>query len=270
MLPILFKNEYITIYTYFLSYALSLSLSIIIGVIRAKKEGRDINLILNACIFMIIGVLIGARLFFVILSPEHKETIGIVRWFFFWEGGQVFYGGLAGGIISVWLYTVVARAGFISLLDFMAPYSMLGYGLHRITGCLFAGCCYGRPTEMPWGISYPVIARASEEYGYGIRLHPVQVYEGLLGFLLFFILERYRRNNPETGKVSLWYLILYSSGRFITEFFRGDSIRGFIIKFSSNPYWQGISTSQGVSIMILSVIGLYCLIKKLSKRDAVL
>ena len=133
------------------------------------------------------------------------------------------------------------------------PSVALAQGFGRI-GCFLAGCCYGKETESV----FSVIFQNSEYAPNHVALIPTQLYSGGLDFLHFLLLLLIARNKKEDGQVTACYLIFYSIGRFVIEFFRGDIIRGSV----------GIlSTSQFISIFT-GIAGIVLLILIRKKRDS--
>jgi phosphatidylglycerol:prolipoprotein diacylglycerol transferase len=123
----------------------------------------------------------------------------------------------------------------------MAPGIALGHVIGRL-GCLLAGCCYGKPTTVPWGITFTSPdAAANVGTPLGIPLHPTQLYDaGAELLILVLLLLTERRGRPFAGRTFWLYMLLYAISRFIIEFYRGDE-RGIIL---------GLSTSQFVSVVI--------------------
>ena len=118
---------------------------------------------------------------------------------------------------------------FFRVADYAFTALALGHGIGRL-GCLAAGCCYGRYTDLPWGV-----ALAGD-----LSRHPTQVYEALLNFALFgflagYALPRVKDGRWQSGGVLLCYVMGYALLRFVVEFFRGDD-RG--------ASWAGLSPSQ--------------------------
>jgi phosphatidylglycerol:prolipoprotein diacylglycerol transferase len=126
----------------------------------------------------------------------------------------------------------------------MAPGIALGHVIGRL-GCLLAGCCYGRPTDAPWGITFThPAAAANVGTPLGIPLHPTQVYDaGAELIILILLLVTERRGRLFPGRTFWLYMLLYAISRFIIEIYRGDD-RGMIL---------GLSTSQFVSLLIVPI-----------------
>ena len=121
-------------------------------------------------------------------------------------------------------------------------------------GCLLAGCCYGHPTDMPWGITFTnPLAAANVGTPLGVSLHPTQLYESVAALVILGILLAFEnRGRPFAGRTFWTYLLLYPVVRFVIEFYRGDP-RGTVIDV--------LSTSQFVSLLLvpLSIVMLVLL-----------
>jgi phosphatidylglycerol:prolipoprotein diacylglycerol transferase len=106
-----------------------------------------------------------------------------------------------------------------------------------------AGCCYGRPTSVPWAITFTnPAAAANVGTPLGVPLHPTQMYDAAAELLILVILlVTERKGRPFAGRTFWLYMLLYAISRFVIEFYRGDD-RGMIL---------GVSTSQFVSIVVV-------------------
>jgi phosphatidylglycerol:prolipoprotein diacylglycerol transferase len=243
MYPILFEIGDWPVYAYGVLLAVAYLVALQLAVYRARQRGLDGTKIMDLGIYLIIAALVGAKLMLVVVDFKYfvrqpAELLSLVR------AGGVFYGGLiAALVVALWL---VRRYGFSiwTAADLFAPGIALGHVIGRL-GCLLAGCCYGRPTSMPWGITFsnPVSA-ANVGTPLGIPLHPTQLYDAgaeLLILLILLVTERRGRAFP--GRTFWLYMLLYGISRFVIEFYRGDD-RGMM--------W-GLSTSQIVSAVAVPV-----------------
>jgi phosphatidylglycerol:prolipoprotein diacylglycerol transferase len=140
-----------------------------------------------------------------------------------------------------------------TVTDVFAPGIALGHVIGRM-GCLFAGCCFGRPTEVPWAITFRS-EYAAQNVGtpLGVPLHPTQLYEaGAELLILVFLLATERRGRPFPGRTFWAYMFLYGISRFIIEFYRGDP-RGTVGMFSTSQFLSLIIVP--LSIVMLLVLG---------------
>jgi phosphatidylglycerol---prolipoprotein diacylglyceryl transferase len=230
----------ITIYTYGVLLAAAYLLGLKLAMVRAQARGLDAAKVLDLGIYIIISALIGAKLLLVVTDfrvfrADPAELLTLAR------SGGVFYGGLLLAVaVALWY---IRRAGLPlwTTCDAFAPGIALGHVVGRF-GCLFAGCCYGKPTTEPWGITFTdTFAAANVGTPLGVPLHPTQLYEAGAEFLILMILlGTERKGRPFAGRTFWLYMLLYAISRFIIEFYRGDP-RGSIGMFS---------TSQFISIIL--------------------
>jgi phosphatidylglycerol:prolipoprotein diacylglycerol transferase len=134
------------------------------------------------------------------------------------HGGLVYYGGLVGSSLAYILYASLKKLPLWKGADILAPSVALGHALGRI-GCLFNGCCYGRQCSLPWAITYPDRPGGPPA---GIPLHPTQIYESLLNFILYATLTWLYRRKKFDGQIFALYLVGYAFIRSFVELFRGD------------------------------------------------
>ena len=200
---------------------------------------------------MVVCGILGARLFYVAFyAPDYfmanPWTVFDLR-----TGGLVFYGGLLGGLLGALGYIRKKRLSFWNLADILAPFLALGYSIARI-GCFLNGCCYGKPTELPWGMVFPSVDLVSR--------HPTQLYSSFLSFLLFAYLYRLFPRRSFSGQVFLAYLAGYGVIRFIVEFWRENLV-----------VWQGFTIAQVIAfLVVLVVIPFYLSRKRNQKHERVL
>lgn len=217
MHPILFSFGPIRLYSYGLLVAIGVLSAVLLLRRNAKRISIDPNVILDLAIVTVTSGFIGARIFYVLQYWDYfiASPLEIVK---IWEGGIVLYGGLVGGLLGFLIFIKVKRLPFVALLDLFVPALALAQGFGRI-GCFLNGCCFGLPTALPWGVSFPFS---------GHPVHPTQLYEAVFCFalaaLLFFLWQR----RPRTGTVAASYFILYPTGRFLFEFVRGDQAKFFL------------------------------------------
>lgn len=211
MRPILFQIGSIPIY----SYGFMLSVAILVGVVLAAREAKrrhwDVERLMDFYLFAIVVGLLTSRLLYVALDWQFYRAHPI-HMLYLWEGGLSLHGAILGGaLVAVW-HSWRWRWSFWELADISAPSLALGTAIARV-GCFMRGCCYGIPTDLPWGIN-TVLAS-------GLR-HPTQIYESLLVLGMFFLLWALRRRVRVPGGLFLLYVIMYSSIRFVVEFWRAS------------------------------------------------
>ena len=241
MHPILFEVGGFPVYTYGLLLAGAYLLGLQFALVRARARGLDPNRIMDLGIWIIISALAGAKLLLLIVDRGKfpMTTTGMMDLV---RSAGVFYGGLIAAVVVALGYLWRHRMPIWTVTDVFAPGIALGHVIGRF-GCLFAGCCFGRPTTVPWAITFHnEFAAQNVGTTLDVPLHPTQLYEAgaellILGFLLMFE----RKGRPFPGRTFWAYMLLYAVSRFIIEFYRGDT-RGAVGMFS---------TSQFVSIIIV-------------------
>jgi phosphatidylglycerol:prolipoprotein diacylglycerol transferase len=183
----------------------------------AKRRGLDPVRILDLGLVVLVSSLIGSRLAYVLthLPAYAGDPLGVLR---IWEGGLTFYGGLAAGIGCGLLYLWRKRLPALAVTDIIAPQLALGVAIARV-GCLLNGCCFGRPTTLPWGIVFPPDCEAGWVVG-GIPVHPTQIYSSAANLIIFFVLRRLLWRNLASGMVFAAFLVMYGSWRFAIDFLR--------------------------------------------------
>jgi phosphatidylglycerol:prolipoprotein diacylglycerol transferase len=134
------------------------------------------------------------------------------------RGGLVFYGGLIGAALGGMLYARMKKLPLWKLGDVLAPSIALGYVFGRI-GCLLNGCCYGKPSNLPWAIRFPA---DNPNHPPTIPVHPTQIYDALLNLILYAGLAWLYRRKKFDGQVFGTYLLGYACTRSFVELFRGD------------------------------------------------
>jgi len=251
MLPeiyILGKN----IPTYGIMAFLGITIALLFGIFYFSKY-YDIKKedIFYCSLFALIGIGIGAKLLYIItIIPSLASAISILGWketlIRIMQGGFVFYGGLIGGVIGILVYSKMFKTSFKKLCMILIPVVPLFHSIGRI-GCLLSGCCYGREYH-----GFGHIVFNNNKYSnvpLGVPLFPMQIVESICNLIIFIIILITYKKFKGTYKTIALYAVLYSTVRFILEFFRGDAIRGIIV----------LSTSQWISIAFF-VVGIFLFI----------
>ena len=244
MYPELLKIGPLTIHSYGMFYALGIIAAVCLSEYLYRRTGGKPGVIADMSIPVVIGVLLGARTMFVLVESsyylEHPLEV-----FKVWQGGLVFYGGLIGGALAFVITARIRKLDLWRLADTLAPGIALGHGLGRI-GCFLAGSCYGRPTDVPWAVTFTAPNSLARDI-LGVPVHPTQLYSSASLFLLSGILILISRGRSFRGQVIASYLLLYGTFRFFIEFFRGDP-RG-----EATLLGLTLSTGQWVSMILVPV-----------------
>jgi phosphatidylglycerol:prolipoprotein diacylglycerol transferase len=197
----------------------------------------------------IVGALVGAKSLLVVRSFGEYVSNPSLLWSVLTSAGD-FYGGFIGGLAAAALFFLRHQNLPIwRVADLCAPAIALGQAIGRI-GCFMAGDDYGRPTNLPWAVSF-TDADAARIGGapLGVPLHPVQLYESTVCLVLFGTLVWLSGRRHRDGNIILAYTALYGIARFGLEYFRGDADRGFV-------FGGLLSTSQFIAVLALAVVAL--------------
>jgi phosphatidylglycerol:prolipoprotein diacylglycerol transferase len=213
--------------TYGLMAALGMVFGLTVVFRLARLRGLDPDQMWNLGGLAAFSGIVGAKLLLIILSwRDYVDNPGRIFSFATLQSGGVFSGGLLLAILSCWWYMRHQKIPFLSAADVFAPGIALGHAFGRI-GCLAAGCCYGRATTMPWGITFTnTWAHEFSGTPLGVRLHPTQLYEFFAELINFAFLYWLCKRKRFEGQIIALFMIVYGTERYIFEFFRGDPGRG--------------------------------------------
>jgi phosphatidylglycerol:prolipoprotein diacylglycerol transferase len=177
---------------------------------KGSSEGPDaVGMVAVA----VVAGIVGAKLWHVLDTPIEFREMG---WRVLWDtAGFAWFGGLLFGISALVFQGWWAKIGGLRTLDLAAPAAAIGYGIGRI-GCFLSGDgCYGLPTSLPWGMSFPHGIEPTL-----VRVHPTPLYELAAGLLIGWWLW-WRAGKPHrTGAIVGQYLVLTGIARFLVEFIR--------------------------------------------------
>ncbi len=213
---------------------------------NSKIKGLNADTFWNLLFIAFLGALVGGKLLFIMVSwPQLGATLtekltAVVQGIRY---GFVFFGGLITAVVGLVWYMRRKKLPVLQTADFMIVGLPLGHALGRI-GCFLAGCCYGKPTGLPWGVTFTNPHSLVPPELWGVPLHPVQLYEAALNLGLFWLLHLASKKPHKAGQILVLYVWCYSALRFGLEFVRGDYRGGFI---------GGMSPSQLISLGIAGV-----------------
>jgi len=243
-----------------------------------RKETLGQERMRTTFIVTAISAIVAARLLYALTNLDEFHSLGDL--FDLQGGGLVAYGGFLGGLVGAWTYLRLKGDSILAWADLVAPTLGTGLGLVRL-GCYMYGCDFGQPLaeDAPrwlrdWGTfprwdgeppgGSPAWSRHVEAYDlpqtaeYSLPVHPTQIYESVVGFLLAGVAFALWRNRAFRGQVILVVAILYGIWRFFIEYVRDDPERGF---------YFGFSTSQLISLALVPVCAfLYFELNKRAKH----
>src|SRR6266850_7763794 len=245
MYPILFRIFNFLINTYGVFLALAFLGAIFVTVKLAGRDGLPREKIYDLCLWLLLSSLVGSKLLMFFTEPEYREHPLQLFSLDFLRSGGVFYGGLLGALVTGYFLMRRWKLPWWKTADACAPGIALGNVLGR-QGCFSAGCCWGKPTTMPWGMKFTELGHEITGVPTNVPLHPTQLYESFAMLLVFFFLLWLFRHRRFSGQVILAYALLYAAIRFVIEFFRDDP-RGDLFGLTT---LTGLSTSQLIGIVV--------------------
>jgi len=250
MRPILFviPGLEIKIHSYGVLIFLACFAALAMAVWRVKREKLDPNIVYELATWLFLGGVVGARGLYVILHPETIQSAGdIVR---SWQGGNVFYGCILGGLTGSLIYWYRRPFPFWPVADAVAPAVAIGAAVGRI-GCFLNGCCDGAVCSLPWAVRFPAGSHAwvrqlnagliSPGAPASLPVHPTQLYAAVAGFVVLGLLLAHFPRRRRRGEVMALLMILYSLSRWPVEALRADE----------RAVFAGMTSSQNISVALL-------------------
>jgi phosphatidylglycerol---prolipoprotein diacylglyceryl transferase len=234
------------------AYGFMIVVGFALGLWRATKVSARYKInherVMDAALLALLAGIVGARVLYLFLQVPQEGWAVFSQILRVWEGGLSFHGGLIAAIAVVALYTRAKKIPFLTMADLLAPSLAIGYAFARI-GCFLNGCCYGRPTDLPWGVCFvdPVThVRTAPS-------HPAQLYAFAASLLIFAILTRIEKLNRTAGFVFFSYVVLYSIYRFLIEFIRKG--------VTAEVWFLGLTQAQVISLAAILIFGIVLLIQ---------
>lgn len=230
----LFSIGPFNVHGYGLMIAIGVLAALFIAEARAKKRDMNADVLYPLTLVCVVFGFASAKILFCIVEWRQflENPLQLLT-----GNGFVVYGGIIGGVLAAFLYCRLKKLNFWEYFDIVLPSVAVAQGFGRI-GCFLAGCCYGRETDCFLGIVFT----HSDYAPNGVKMLPTQLFSAAGMFLIAGFLFWYAKKERKKGQVGALYLILYSIGRFMIEFFR-DDYRGAV---------GFLSTSQFISLFILA------------------
>lgn len=245
MYPELFHIGNFPINTYGVLLALAFLAALLIAARLAGRDHLPRERIYDLGLWMLLAALVGSKLLMLWTEPVYRDHPAELLSLDFVRSGGVFYGGFIGAVVTGYFLIRRYALPWWKTADAFAPGIALGQAIGR-QGCFAAGCCWGKPTSLPWGVRFTELGHEITGVPIDARLHPTQLYESFATLALFFFLLWLHRRKHFSGQLILLYAVLYSLIRFAIEFVRDDP-RGDIAGLTT---LTGLSTSQLVSLIV--------------------
>lgn len=245
MFPKLFSIGGFYLPTYGLLVAIAFLTALWMIARLARQAGLKPDAVMNLGVACALAGIIGAKALMLALDPYYRSHPDEIFSLATLQSAGIFYGGLIAALGTAYFYMRKHDLPVLRTADVFAPGLALGHGIGRL-GCFAAGCCYGRPTHLPWAVTFTSPDARNVGVPLGIPLHPTQLYESFsemaIAAVLYFLCRR-RHGRITAGRIIGLYLILYGIVRFLVEFLR--------VHDESNPGGGPFSLEQWISLALI-------------------
>ena len=256
MLPHLIKIGSFEIPSYGILVALAFLVALMMASRFARERGLNSEKIVNLGVYCALTGMLGAKVLMILMDPALRSNPAGIFSLATLQSAGIFFGGLITAIVFAVFYIRAQGMPVLSTCDIFAPGVAIGHGIGRL-GCFAAGCCWGKPTHLPWAVTF---TRTDTTTGVplNIPLHPTQVYEALAEAIICLILVWQLQKPHRDGRVIGLYGVLYGGVRFGVEFLREHD--------GSNPLGGPFVLEQWIALG-LAAAGLWLVVKSF-KRTA--
>lgn len=248
MHPTLIKIGPLELHAYGFMLALAFFSGIWLAARRAPRRGVSPETVYDTSLVIVFAAIIGARLMYVVFHRDEMQSL--YDMIAVWRGGLTMYGGVIGAMLAAWFTLRRRGVPFLRMADVMAPSLGLGLMLTRI-GCFLNGCCYGKPTDLPWGVTFPPDSFGGSLYA-NTPLHPAQLYSSFAGLVILVVLLLYDRRSRAEGQVFALYLILAGAARFAMDFVRSYEANVYVL----GPFTVNQMISAGLCLLGVVLLGI--------------
>lgn len=261
MHPFLFEILGFKLYSYGVAMVIAFIICITITLKTTPRDLLSSQDIYNFCLIIMASLLFGPKLTAIIVQGKFNPE-ALVEVLKFWKRGSFsFFPAFLLAVILIFLYCKLKKIPLMKTMDHLLPIAILGVAIQRTFGCFLAGCCYGKPTNLPWGMVFPEVSRAGRHFP-GIPLHPTQLYYGMTCFVIFVLLMRYQKRPRKKGETTALGFIMLAFTYFFITFLRGD--------IPPDQFYYHISRSQFLSLALFAA-GLFIFLRaRFQGRKAVI
>jgi phosphatidylglycerol:prolipoprotein diacylglycerol transferase len=225
---------------------LSFLLGLFLSLRRGRRRSVDPTVIYDLVFLVLVFSLVGVRLAYVLTHLADFDSLFEV--FAIWDGGLTLYGGIVLAAVAVWWFCRRRRLAFLPIADILAPGVVLGIGITRF-GCFLAGCCYGQPCDLPWGVHFPAGSDPTDMFG-AAALHPSQLYGSAAGFAVFGLLLLWERRSTPPGATFARFLMLYGLARFLEDLTRYYAADQRMLLGWTNNQWLSVLLVVGGAALL--------------------
>ena len=246
---------------YLPTYGLLVAAAFLTALAIAAKLGSLQNLsrdaIMNLGIYCALAGIGGAKLFMIVMDPFYRKNPLQIFTLSTLQSAGIWYGGFIVALVFAWFYMRSQGLPFLKTSDCFAPGLAIGHAIGRL-GCFAAGCCYGKPTKLPWAVTFT--SPDANGAPLGIPLHPTQIYEAVVESLICLVLYQLAKRRHKDGSIIALYLVLSAIARFFIEFLRAHD--------EANPLGGSLTLEQWISVAVC-IAGLTLLFARPSSHQLV-
>ncbi len=248
MFPVLFRIGSFYVPTYGVLVAIAFLTGLAVTTRLGRRTGLSVEKITNLAVYCAIAGIIGAKLFMFLFDiGDYIRDPGQIFTMATLQAAGVFHGGFIVALIFAYLYLDRQKLPVLKTMDVFAPGIVVGQAIGRL-GCFAAGCCWGKACYLPWGVRFRSDFAAPVPLDK--PLHPVQLYESAADLFIFFVLYRQFGRGHRSGQIIGLYMVLYSTARFIIEFFR-EHEQALVGPFSLTQ-WIALAVFALGAVLLLS------------------
>ena len=236
-------------------YGVMLAVAFLVGTALALREARRLRLdedrLITVILVTLVAAVVGARALYVIehVDEFRQEWGGVLA---LWQGGLTLYGGIVAGTVAGLLTARQAGLPMWVVADALTPSLAIGTAFGRV-GCFLNGCCYGRPTKLPWGVVFPPDSFAGLEFGTS-PVHPSQLYAALTGLVLFLLTWALRRRLAPPGILFWTFIALFAAFRIPLDFTRAYEVQARLLEVGGFAITESQLTSVALALFACLMI----------------
>ncbi len=239
MLPKLIQIGSFYLPTYGVLVALAFLTALAIASKLGRMQGLSRDAIMNLGIYCALAGIVGAKLFMIVLDPYYRKNPAQIFTLSTLQSAGIWYGGFVAALVFAYFYMRSQGLPFLATSDAFAPGLAIGHAIGRL-GCFAAGCCYGKPTLLPWAVTYT--NPDANGAPLGVPIHPTQIYEALIESVICIVLYQLAKRKHREGAIIALYLILSAIARFLVEFVRAHD--------DANPLGGPLTLEQWISMSV--------------------
>lgn len=250
MFPRLFQIGSFSLPTYGVLVALAFLVALWMASRFARERHISSEKVVNLGVYCALMGMLGAKILMIVMDPEYRAHPAEIFSLATLQSAGIFFGGFILAVVFAIFYMRAQGLPLLATCDVFAPGLAIGHGIGRL-GCFAAGCCWGKPTRLPWAVTFKN-TNATTGVPLGIPLHPTQLYEAFAEGIICLVLVRQLRRSHRDGQVIGLYGVLYGCVRFAVEFVREHD--------SSNPLGGPFTLEQWISLAV-ALAGVYLLVR---------